>query len=130
MFVSAPAQASDCTFGICGVVYNSTTTGTEVVAASLDYTGGTCAPYGNCGTCAVPPGQNSRRAACAAVFADADVFTFQFHSYKVYAWVCNKVCARGSLLASKGANQYFKISSTDSAICYYKSTEGYYCHVN
>jgi hypothetical protein len=77
------AHASDCESvagaKICGHVYNHS--GWELVAASLDKRGGQCPPYGRCGTCAVPAHENSKRAACARVFKDADVFTYDNTSF-------------------------------------------------
>ncbi|HEY0542401.1 MAG TPA: hypothetical protein VGD53_28850 [Actinoallomurus sp.] len=105
MFAISPgaARASDCVLGLCGVVYNHE--GRTLVAASLDKRGGSCPPYGACGTCAVPPGTNSTRSACSAVFKDADVFTYDSTGFYLNGTHYN-------------AHQYAKFGSYDRVDCY------------
>jgi hypothetical protein len=74
IMTATPASAADCEYRQCGEIYNRS--GWALVAASLDKSGGDCPPFGECGTCAVPPNTNSKRSACARVFRDTDVFTF------------------------------------------------------
>jgi hypothetical protein len=98
------ANASDCEIGfICGVVYNHG--GRTLVAASLDRSGGTCPPYGRCGTCDVPGGSDSTRPACSSVFKDADVFTYDSTGYYLNG-------------THYSAHQYAKFGSYDQVDCY------------
>ncbi|WP_329203931.1 hypothetical protein OG257_00400 [Streptomyces sp. NBC_00683] len=112
---SAVAAECDPVLGvICGKVYNYS--GTTLVAAALDANGGgSCAPYGRCRTCDVPPGSNSV-SACGWLFKDADVMTFQYDSY-YYAGDGRR----------HSANDYIKFDSATTIDCYGTAPNNLHC---